>query len=503
MPKKNPGRRHRLAGHCLGAIVLVSVVPGTVRAQDAGSTATSELEGIVVTAERREARLVDTPLSVSFLSSNELKTAAVTNFLDLPTLVAGLRMDQLGSNTQPTIRGISNELTGVGVSATVATYLDGYYIPSQNGTSFDLPDVANIQVLKGPQGTLFGRNATGGAILVTTEQPDFTTRGNFSAGYGSYGENLVNGFDTCGMKEKVAVRIGSCYRDTYGWTKNIVTGKHDGFYDSYFVSPKLLIEPSSDVSFLLTYRRTQVNDPYGQVYRTVDGNSVGSFIPGAIVATDRFRDSADLPPRNLTVSDMVNLTTKVNLGFAKLTSLTGYVSETNTQRVDLDGSNLDIANAEIGDHSKTFTEELTLSNSTGPLSWTVGIYYFNDKGTVDYFYVDDYTAVAPVNLIYDHLNTQAYSAFADTTYNFAPDWFLTTGLRYSIEHKSFDYSVPMSPWTYEDDTWRRPTPRVVLRRALDSPSSVYASFSQASTTAPYNSLIPPPHPMTPQRAHAS
>ncbi|MFV0276110.1 MAG: TonB-dependent receptor plug domain-containing protein [Parahaliea sp.] len=132
-----------------------------------------QLEEVVVTAQKREEALEDVPISITAVTGQQLENAGITNVRDLPKIVPGLRIDQQGPFTQPTIRGVGSSTAGAGMTSNVATYIDGFYVPSQLGTSMEFLNIQSIQVLKGPQGTLFGRNATGGAILLQTTNPSY------------------------------------------------------------------------------------------------------------------------------------------------------------------------------------------------------------------------------------------------------------------------------------------------------------------------------------------
>ncbi len=178
---------------------------------------------IVVTAEKRSAKLIDTPISITAVTSAQLGAAGVTNLIELPMVTPGLRMDTLGNNSQPTIRGISSDVNGAGLSANVATYIDGFYLPSQQSNDFDLPDVVSVEVLKGPQGTLFGRNATGGAIRVNTAPPSFTPGGKVVVSYGSFDDMRASAFLTGPLSDKIAASVYINGQQTDGWTRDIFT----------------------------------------------------------------------------------------------------------------------------------------------------------------------------------------------------------------------------------------------------------------------------------------
>src|SRR3984957_15031614 len=144
------------------------------------------LEAIIVTAQKRSERLQDVPVTISALSSADLQRNNVEAARDLPSVVSGLVWSNQGAWIEPNIRGVYTNVAAIGSGSPIAIYLDGIYQPSQSGTIFDLPDVSQIEVLKGPQGTLFGRNATGGAISINTKDPSFTTTGSVDVSAGAY-----------------------------------------------------------------------------------------------------------------------------------------------------------------------------------------------------------------------------------------------------------------------------------------------------------------------------
>ncbi len=160
------------------AIASLPLYPLTLpaSAQDANagggaSPARNELEEVVVTAQRREEASVDVPITIATVDTEQLVASHAQQLSDIAQLTPGLRFDYGGGYYQPTIRGVGTPVTSAGSAGNVGIYIDGFYSPNPLSVNFDLVNVENIQVLKGPQGTLFGRNTTGGAILVHTAEP--------------------------------------------------------------------------------------------------------------------------------------------------------------------------------------------------------------------------------------------------------------------------------------------------------------------------------------------
>jgi len=172
-------KNFRTATSIIALAGCVAFVPGTALAADGASEG-----GITVIAQRREELQVDVPISVTNLGSDALETASVTELGDIAKLTPSLRFDFAGGYFQPTVRGVGTPVTSAGSQGNVGIYVDGFYSPNPLASDFDVINVKSIQVLKGPQGTLFGRNTTGGAILVQTADPSTETSGQARLSYG-------------------------------------------------------------------------------------------------------------------------------------------------------------------------------------------------------------------------------------------------------------------------------------------------------------------------------
>src|SRR6218665_1914850 len=194
------------------------------------STAPTGGDDIIVTAQRRAERLQDVPVAVTAQSALQLQSANITNARELQLVTPGLRIDAQGVNVQPSLRGVSSTLGSSNAENNDATYIDGVYQPNITGSFFSLPDVENVQVLKGPQGSLYGRNATGGVILLNSKSPSFTphlalglTYGHF--GKGSKGELTASAFVTGPIVDDVlAASLTLSSRQLSSYVRNIATG---------------------------------------------------------------------------------------------------------------------------------------------------------------------------------------------------------------------------------------------------------------------------------------
>ena len=272
-------RETRALGCGIAAIALAfpavaaaqTVAPGTPADTNTAQTApavtpaanASATGEIVVTAQRRSERQVDVPISIAAIGPQQLTTANVQSLADISKVTTAVRFDSQAAFVQPSIRGIGTGITTSGGGANVGIYVDGFYSPNPLAADFQLLNVSSIQVLKGPQGTLFGRNTTGGAILVSTADPSAKADFQAKATYGSYGAQRYEGYATFGIAQGVAMDVEGIYAKGDGFLTNIIDNDHDvGAYENWTVRTGLKVQLSPAVSIL------HAGMPYAAATRT-------------------------------------------------------------------------------------------------------------------------------------------------------------------------------------------------------------------------------------------
>jgi iron complex outermembrane recepter protein len=268
-------------------------------AAQTGDTAGS-LEEVVVSAQRREERLQDVPISITNISTAQLTDANITDLTAIAKLAPDLRFDAQGPFFQPTIRGVGSSVVTTGSGSNVGIYIDGFFVPNPQAIDQQLLNIDSIQVLKGPQGTLFGRNTTAGAILVNTTKPSQQTSADVDVSYGSFHTQREQAYVTTGLSDKIAVDVAGLYTKSDNYITNIATGDdNQGAYENWTVRTGLKFDLLNTISFLLRYEHENVNDPTQEESNAyvVNGQpiSLQTVIPGAIVAT-RPGDVADPSP---------------------------------------------------------------------------------------------------------------------------------------------------------------------------------------------------------------
>ncbi|HEX7752520.1 MAG TPA: TonB-dependent receptor [Novosphingobium sp.] len=472
----------------LAAVLFAGSVPAL--AQDAGAPeATSASSEIIVTAQRRVERSVDVPISVTALGAEQLATANVQELSDISKITPSLRFDTTGAFAQPTIRGVGTANTTSGGGANVGIYIDGFYSPNPLAADSQLMNVRAIEVLKGPQGTLFGRNTTGGAILIQTADPSEDTSGQVKASYGRYNEAKLQGYATTGIAEGVAVDLEGMYRRGDGFLTNIVDDNDKvGKFENWSVRAGLKLD-FGPASLLLRYQHGETDDPtplMAAAYRDpVLGLLTPSLLlPDAVVTTDRNRVAQDQPTYLRSKSDQLQATFKVDLDFADLTSYTQFRSERTDQSMNLDNTAAAIFQLGIPVDSTTFSQELLLASKPGgALQWVGGLFYFNNR---DIWKTLIDTPAGRIRFGGSGTITEGYAAFLDATYEVSPRFFVTVGARYAHDRVDDAYYNPRfsAARTYVPSiSGDRVTPRAVLRYKPSDESSVYASFTRGYKAA--------------------
>ncbi|MBP7337390.1 TonB-dependent receptor [Niveispirillum sp.] len=472
--------RGRLRQHArtaaLSVLLLSSAMPQAVLAQTAPEAGV--LEEIIVTAQKRRERLEDVPASITAITGDQLGAAGLTTVVDLPQAVPGMRLDYSGAFVQPTIRGVGSALAGPGAISNVATYIDGFYVPNGLATNFQLLSVESVNVLKGPQGTLFGRNATGGAILVTTRAPSFTPTAMARAAYSSFDRANLSVYGATGLTDTIAADLAAFYERGDGFVRNVHTGKKEAAFEKMAARGKILFTPGEGSRFTLAYEHVDNDDPTPNVSSSYNGLSSGAVRPGVYVATGRRETSNTAPTYTTFNGDAVSLKGELEFDFADLNLLSMYRDERSDIGKDYDGTSANVFAGQYRDVNKTFSQEINLSSKPGDssLTWVTGLYYFHNRNIYPGFYSAS-NGTTFVKGFDASVKAETYAAFADVTYEVIDRLFVTGGIRYSADEASHSFNVG----TRHDGTsvdWDSVTPRLNLRYALTDQSNIYAGYSK-------------------------
>lgn len=485
------GRHGKLTARSLGwAMFGASTCLATpALAQQAGSGDSADASEIIVTAQRRSERLIDVPATVAVVAGEELAAASISSSIDLGQLVPGLQVSNTGAYTSFAIRGVSSEATGPGAENNVAVYVDGVYVPSKSAGVFDFPDIQSIEVLKGPQGALYGRNATGGAILFKTLEPSFDTHAKLGLTYGRFNEREAKAVVSGALVPDVlAASIAGYYRKTDGYLKDITTGDRLGGVQSGLVRGKLLVTPSDTVKIQLAgyYHKRIDND--AMAFTIIDGNSAGVLAdPNAIVDTPFGFSASNNPNQYRTRTIGLSLTSAIELGVGTLNLVTGYTDLKRHIFADGDYSSVSAIDFTTSDPQETFSQDIYLATrKLGSLDFVVGASYFHDVSLQDPVRI--IFGGVPGLDIYSKQKTDALAAYIDGNLELTEQLKLSAGVRWTTEQKRHygGFNDPTFPFVGKK-RWSNISPRLALRYMISDDANVYASYSRGFKSGLFNS----------------
>jgi iron complex outermembrane receptor protein len=370
------------------------------------------------------------------------------------------------------------------------------------GIGTDLPNIESIQILKGPQGTLYGRNATGGAILIKTLDPMFSTEGNIEAGYGRFNEAKAKLYLTTPLSSDLAVNVSAYYRRSDGFVRDVRT--NDLLTKQHFVNlrSKLLWSPDSSTRILLTVSYDELSDPSALAMHAINGNTAGNLVANSVPLADK-RGFASMNVRPVQEQSGYSavLDAQTDIGFATLRSISSYRKEKIHIENDLDSSYAQVGSSNFQQRFETYGEQLILNGRAGRfLDWVAGVEYIYNNARAPYYQVSGATPGVPGS---SGLKSDAFAAYVDGTAHLGK-FSIIGGIRYSNEkkHKVFRRTTS-GPWLIDvSKRFKDVTPRLGLQYAIDGRSNVYATWSKGFKSGTFNPTVNDIIPVNPEKATA-
>ncbi|WP_226876782.1 TonB-dependent receptor [Microbulbifer hainanensis] len=342
-----------------------------------GSAYAAEIEEVVVTAQKRAENLQDVPIAISAFTGDNIKNMGAQNLTDLGKSTPGVEMNN-DTTLQPTynIRGIQTSDFTVGSDPAVAVYVDGVYTGRGAGAEVPLADIERVEVLKGPQGTLFGRNATGGAIHIITKKPINENQSEATFTAGNYGRMATDIIVNRALTDELSMRVSASSNKRDGYYPNGGNGADWGGQDTQTFRAALSWLPNEDTEILWRNEYNKLNQNSG-TRASVNGALAPDGVFGDVTLDFPNREERDLYGSSLTVThDFDDVT---------LTSITSYRTFDATIQQDEDGqANPDyFFGSRNVDDQKYFSQEFRLNGATDSLKWTLGASYSQEKLTHD------------------------------------------------------------------------------------------------------------------------
>jgi iron complex outermembrane receptor protein len=517
-------KRGMLCGGALIALISGAAVPA-LAAEPTAPADSGEVEEVIVTATRREEALQDVPLAVTALSGERVERERVQNFTDIPSLVPGATFvstkGQSTANVQ--IRGQSTTNDSPHLELPVAVFMDDVYYGTLASFSADFFDIDQLAILRGPQGTTFGRNVVGGALQITSKKPQIgVTDGEVNVALSKYDTARDAGLEARGyfnaaLSDTVAARLAYSLKDIGGYSQNRTTGTYLNDQKSWAIRPSLRFQPNDKLDILLQGYAFH-EDQYPSGYK-----SVGQ---GAVVAANK---AAEDNPWDVFHNDdgeyrrdiyLVQGRIDYQTGAGELTSITSYRNLDSYYADDGDSSPLPMSIDSLNQSREfQFSQEVRLTSpSEGKFRYVVGGYYsfeniyklihFGFNGTVPGSRLGAMHCASPVAAgfpgcpvapatygptnygplftqdVFGSSHVKSYAVFAEAEYDITDSVTLTVGGRYTILDKagytthdgySLFYGNPFA--VKFSDEWNAFTPRVILDWRPTDDLMFYGSYS--------------------------
>jgi iron complex outermembrane receptor protein len=477
--------------------------PAITSAQVAGDT----LAEVVVTATKRNENTVDVPIAITVESGDALAARQIQDMNDLSQVIPGLNYTS-GAASRPNLRGITSLSSAAGAENNIAIYMDGIYQPDIYGNGMDLPDIESVQVLKGPQGTLFGRNAEGGAIVISTRGPTFTTTGNievsegrWNGGYRGGNDTRVTGFLAGPVNDKVALSISGLYDSTAGYAHDALRGGRTGLINAQLYRAKALFKPTDNAEILLIAYYGERTD--NSVYNLQNLNPLKA-VPALTPSTPFYvaNDAA-----GLFQVERYGATLKATLTFdaGTFTSLSGLSIVKPQIVADDDASNAQLAVYLLGQPNTTVSQEFDFaSRKFGDFSFVSGAYIYNSVEKFTPLQVASSLTGPVLFTDYAKSTDDAWALFTEGNYDVTDRLSLVAGIRYSWEERQYQGSmqnVQPLPMIAKAN-FHAYTPRFSVRYKLAHETDAFFTYSKGFKSGLFDTSSFSPNVINPETIKA-
>lgn len=461
-------------------------------------------EELIVTAQKREQNVQEVPIAINVYRGDTLEDSGVESTLELRFVEPSLVFTTNAASGQPYLRGVGSDLITPGAESSIAIFLNDVYQSRTASSVQDLFDVERVDVVKGPQGVLFGRNAVGGAINIYTKKPGDEFGGTIKGTVGNFGKARFEGALDIPLTENVQLRVAGLTTQRDGFSSNIFTGGDVNDENLEALRAHIQMDLTDNFDVLVSVHHSEEDST-----RNLDArvNTEGGFAIadafGAIRSGDVFETALD-EDSNLEF-DSSELSVDANWKFDNfsLRSITSIRQLDLDITLDLDASQLAFASNSPVQESETFTQEFQLvSNTGGKLEWILGAFFLSEDASQQLNISLNFPAItgAP-NGILDQpggtVETTSFGIFGNVRYGFSDQWAISAGLRYNEDDRELDFFETISaggnvvaeiPLQLEED-FDDVTPRVVLEYTPNADTLIYASFSEGYKAGGFNTNV--------------
>lgn len=473
------------------------------------------LEEVVVTAQHREENLQDVPIAITAIGSEDIRTADISDINAISLRTPGFSMGSFNpAQPQLFIRGVGSNADGASEDQSVVVFVDGVYLGRTAGQAFDLYDLERLEVLRGPQGTLYGKNAAGGAINIISQKPGDELTAALELSGGDLGYFGVRGKVSGPLGETASGKLSFTHKERDGYVKSIVADLDDfNDFKSNGIRAQLLLMPSSDIEFLFTA-------DYSDDSRTSPGRNTGNrLLQGQIVQNSPYNpgfyeNMLKYEPYAETETYGAALQADWHLESGTLTAITAY-RQTDADVLDVSFAvayeylGLGSLDNRFDEQGKQFSQELRFAADMGDtLFWQSGVFYLNEdvqRTESNLIVCGLLCKVPPQTPIYlpkssteQNNETNSYGIFTQATWNFHERWELTAGARYTYETKDASnigtadgaFSILESYSVEMDESWKAFTPKLALNYFISEDITGYATISTGFKSGGFQGMAP-------------
>lgn len=489
------------AAALLGCASMSTVMVANAQDADASATEDKKYDTIVVTAQRREQNLQDVPLSVTALSGDTLENLGAVDITDASKLSPNVTLEvSRGTNTTLTafIRGVGQQDPVAGFESGVGIYLDDVYLNRPQGAVLDVFDVERIEVLRGPQGTLYGRNTIGGAVKYVTRELSHEPTLEVTGRYGSYDQNEILAKGSVPLSESFRVGAGVAVLKRDGFGENIVTGEENYNKDVFAARASAEWDVTQALSFKLSGDYTKDDSNARQGHRLIPGQFSGAPVLGDVYDTRAGLNVVKQEVEAKGGSFVTNF--DINDNWA-IKNILAYREDESTSPIDFDSLQADDLDVPAIYENDQLSDELQLSYTGERLNGVIGAYYLDANASTVFDVLlgptGDLIGLPGLNAqTFGDVNTKTWSVYGDFTYDFSDMLALTLGGRFTHDERTsqvlrrtyiggfsefFNGSGTVIATTSDfngSNDWDKFTPRVSLSYKPTEAHNLYATYSQ-------------------------
>jgi iron complex outermembrane recepter protein len=470
---------------------------------------TAELEEIVVTAQRRSESLQNVPIAITAVTANKLDASGIHDAADLAIATPSLQSNDSVGYFLPRLRGIGSTATGAGIEGAVASYIDDVYIASAPAALFAFNNVERVEILEGPQGTLFGRNATGGVINVITKDPSQTTSGNLAVSYGNYQTSSGSAYVTGALSDTAAIDLAATgSHQGQGYGRYLATGAEaDRTTKQYNVRSKLLWEPTSSTQIRLSGDYAQSAGDYPNP-RDLIGGPPPLF--GLAQQGSPWDSSSDYPTQYAFKGGGVTLRADQRFDAFNIVNIAAYRASTYRDAFDFDITPTPALAINQVLQDKQFSEEFQLQSSAASrITWVLGLYEFYARSSNLQTVLIESALQVPSSPYYPvsvtntngAQTTESIAGFGQATVPLGASTNLTGGFRYTHDERQLVDAdsnailiggtvLPTTSLPDQSKGFGAPTGRLSLDHQLVPDVLAYVSYNRGFKSGGFNAQVP-------------